>query len=54
MPDLNVGKKEDINTLLASSIANSIVISISFSLSQTGINNILKLTNSLDVAITDE
>lgn len=47
-------KKNNFNDILITSIANSIFISISFSLSQEGINNILGLTNSLNVALTDE
>ena len=54
LPKSDVSKKDDFNSLLSSTISISIIISISFSLSQTGINNILRLTNSLDVAITDE
>ena len=47
-------KKNNFNDILITSIANSIFISISFSLSQEGINNILGLTNPLNVALTDE
>lgn len=49
----NTSKESNFSSLLETSIATSIVISISFNLTQTGINNILRLTNPLNVAITE-
>ena len=55
IPNSNAKKEErDIFSLIGTSIATSIFISIPFSLSQDTLNKIFNVTSSLNVSITDE